>query len=113
MSYIINKPSTARQKFIFVSENETNIYKVLASAGCELVSVNITAGSAPATFRLVDASSYSSGYNLESGPAYAVAAGQSYSPNLLQPMPFKKGVILVCEQGVGSNAEASVTLNGN
>jgi hypothetical protein len=86
---------------------------VIAGAGCEVVSVNITAGGSACVFRLLDAAQYAAGYNLESGPSFAVEASNSYSPNLNQPIPFTKGVIIVCEQGVGSNAECMVTLNGN
>ena len=32
-----------------------------------------------------------------------------YKPN--QPTPFFKGLIIVCEQGEGSNAEITITYN--
>lgn len=117
---MINKPAAARKKFVFVSENEAATFKILATAACEVVSVNVTAGGSAATFRLVDSNGAGfivgqalPTYNLESGPSFAVESSNSYSPNLNQPMIFTKGVVLVCEQGVGSNAECLVTLNGN
>ncbi len=110
---MINKPAAARKKFVFVSEQEGQIFKVIAGAGCEVVSVVVTAGGSACTFRLLDASSYTAGYQLESGPSFAARSSESFSPNLNQPIPFLKGVVIVCEQGEGSNAECLVTLNGN
>ncbi|SRR6266436_7046038 len=115
---MINKPAAARQRFVFVSENNTDRFKIIATAACEVASVNVTAGGAACVFRLVDANNFVAGqpapsYNLESGPSFAAEPSNSYSPNLNQPIPFRKGVVIVCEQGEGSNAECMVTLNGN
>ena len=111
--FTVNKPSVVKNKFVFVSELESQIYKVIATGACEVVSVNVTAGSSACLFRLLDAAQYNAGYNLESGPSFAAESSNSYSPHLNQPIQFKKGCIIVCEQGVGSNAECFVTLNGN
>lgn len=110
---MINKPAAARKKFVFVTEAEANIFKVIATTAVEVVSVNVTAGGSACSFRLLDAASYVAGYSLEAGPSFAAESSNSYSPNLNQPIPFSKGVVIVCEQGVGSNAECLVTLNGN
>ena len=108
---MLNKPSVARGKVVFVSEKETNIYKVVSGGPCELVSINVTAGNAACVFRLLDLANYTNNYSLESGPAFAAEASNSYSPHLNQPMPFKNGLIIVCEQGIGANAECVVTVN--
>lgn len=118
MAYTVNKPSAAKKRFTFVSELETQLFKVVSGGACELVSVSVTAGNSACLFRLVDSSSgqFIAGqplpaYNLESGPSYGAEASNSFSPNLNQPMPFKNGLIIVIEQGEGSNAECTVTVN--
>ena len=108
---MLTKPSVARKKFVFVSELEGQIFKVIAGGACEVVSVNVTAGGSACTFRLIDAATFSTGYNLESGPSFSARSSESYSPHLNQPIPFTKGCIIVCEQGEGNNAECMVTLN--
>ncbi len=111
MSYTINKPTLAKKRFTFVSELESQIFKIIATGACELVSVVVTAGGSACTFRLLDAAQYATGYNLESGISFAVEASNSFSPNLNQPVPFTKGIVIICEQGEGSNAECTVTVN--
>lgn len=118
---MIVKLSNARKRFTFVSEAETpNLFKIISGGPCEVASVSITAGSAACTFRLVDSNGaqFMTGqplpsYNLESGPAYSAEASNSFSPNLTHPMPFTKGLVIVIEQGENSNAECTVTVNGN
>ena len=111
------KPSTARTKINFVTEDGKDVFKIAATGACEVVSVSVLAGSLPCVFRLVDTNSGFTpdspppSYAFESGPAFGATPGQSFSPNLNQPFPMTKGVVIVCEQGVGGNAECFVTLN--
>lgn len=113
---MVTKITPARKKFVFVSENQSDKFLIVSTGACELSSVTITAGGSAATFRLVDANNFVPGqptpsYSYNSGPAYAVESSNSFSPHLAQPLPFTKGLVIVCEQGEGSNAECSVGVN--
>lgn len=118
---MIVKPSTARQKSTFVSELQSDTFKIIATGPVELVSAIVTGGGAAAVFRLLDLPNGGGfvpgqpvpSYNLKDGMAIGARSSESQEYTPAQPAPFKKGLILVCEQGEGSNAEITVTLNGN
>lgn len=118
---MIVKPSVARQKITFVSELESDTFKILATGPVELVSAIVTGGNAATVFRLLDlpnGGGFVPGqalptYNLKDGMAIGARSSESHDYTPAQPAPFKKGLILVCEQGKGSNAEITVTINGN
>lgn len=118
---MITKPSAARQKFTFVTELNADTFKILAGAAVEVVSVSVTAGGAACLFRLLDlpnGGGFTPGtpapaYNLKDGQAFGAESSNSSHFTPSQPTPFKKGLIVVCEQGEGSNAEITITTNGN
>lgn len=112
---MLTKPSVARGKVIFVSENEGQTFKKVAGAPIELSSVIVTGGNSACLFRILDVAALGPGnsYNLEDGFAVGARSSESISFCPPQPIPMKKGCIIVCEQGEGSNAECMVAVNGN
>lgn len=118
---MLNKPAAARQKITFVTENNTDIFKIVANSAVELVSVTVTAGGSAALFRLLDlpnGGGFTPGqppptYNLKDGQAFGVESSNTFGFTPQQPSPYKNGLIIVCEQGEGSNAEITITINGN
>ncbi len=118
---MVNKPACARQKITFISELNADTFKIVATAAVELVSVTVTGGGSAATFRLLDLKNGGGfvpgqvppGYNLKDGQAFAVESSNTMSFTPAQPSPYKNGLIIVCEQGEGSNAEITITINGD
>ena len=108
---MLAKLSVARNKYTFVSENESQVNLQLATQPCEICGIIVTAGNSACTFRIVDSTNVSAGYSLSDGFSVAAEASNSYAVPISHPIPMKKGMAIVCEQGNGSNAECTIWYN--
>lgn len=112
------KITPARARVTVISENLPAgvTYKQISQAACELSWAKLTAGGTAATARLVDTSNIQAdmlggGYQLERGISLATESSGSDQISPTQPIPFKKGLAVVFEQGEPGNAEVSLTVN--
>lgn len=114
----LTKITPARGRTTVVSENlgQGINYKQLSQTACEVSWAKLTAGGTAAAARLVDSANIQAeilggGYAFEKGILLSCESSGSDQLSPTQPIPFKKGLAVVFEQGEPGNAEVSLTVN--
>ena len=104
------KITPGKYKYNLASEDETS-RQLSTSGGNEIIGVIVSAGNAPVAVRVVDTANGSAGYSRQDGFLVSAEASNSFSPVITHPIPMKKGIYVIFEQGVGSNAECFIWYN--
>ena len=116
MAASLSKSSVARNKINVVSEDLGGVpyvKQIATGAGHELIYAKLLAGGSAAVARIVDTANIAGdmaggGYSLENGIAMSAEASGADHIVSNRPIPFRKGIAVVFEQGQGANAECFI-----
>ena len=96
---MINKPSVAKYKYTLDSDTESS-RQLSTSGGLEISSIYLSAGGAAAAARIHD--SISGAGAIKDSILIAANQGESTAYDPPRPIPMRKGIFIVIEQGLGA-----------